>query len=401
MRSATPQARLAALHALVSPLQLPAAVVDLEAFDANLAWIRGALLGKTLRIATKSIRHLGLLQRIATQLGTIPRLMSYSIAEAEFLAAAGFKDILLAYPLATVAEAERAARLNTHSDCVVSCVVDCEAHVALLEAGAKSLSTNIPVTLDVDASMRWLNDNVHVGVRRSPLHAPQDILQLADFIATNSGVRLDGLMMYEAQIAGLTDANPFTRAANSAKRIIKRAAKTQVRERRGEIVHALAKRGHALRFVNGGGSGSVEFTVADESVTEIAIGSAFLAGHLFDYYETSPYQAALFFALRVTRAPAPNVVTCHQGGYVASGEPGWDRLPVPVYPLGLSYLSLEGAGEVQTPFRTRTPMRVGDAVLLRPAKSGEFAEYFDDYALVQSGTVIETAPTYRGQGKQF
>ena len=57
-------------------------------------------------------------------------------------------------------------------------------------------------------SLRALGDRVHVGVRRSPLAAPKDVLALARTIRATSGVELVGVLGYEAQIAGLPDDDP-------------------------------------------------------------------------------------------------------------------------------------------------------------------------------------------------
>jgi D-serine deaminase-like pyridoxal phosphate-dependent protein len=58
---------------------------------------------------------------------------------------------------------------------------------------------------------------------------------------------------------------------------------------------------------------------------------------------------------------------------------------------------------VQTPVlgAAAEDLRVGDTVWLRHAKSGEPAEHFRDYVLVQGEEVVGSAPTYRGEGTAF
>jgi len=103
------------------------------------------------------------------------------------------------------------------------------------------------------------------------------------------------------------------------------------------------------------------------------------------------------------RRPATGMVTCHGGGYIASGEPGPDRLPRPTHPAGAELLAAEGAGEVQTPVRLPSGVEVplGAPVLFRPAKSGELAERFNEYHLVAPDGGVERVPTYRGLGRCF
>ena len=91
------------------------------------------------------------------------------------------------------------------------------------------------------------------------------------------------------------------------------------------------------------------------------------------------------------------------GGYLASGAAGADRLPRPVLPPGLRLDRQEGAGEVQTPLlgEAAGALRVGDRVWFRHAKAGELCERFDAVHLVRGGEVVETVPTYRGEGRAF
>src|SRR5690606_19652123 len=139
-------------------------------------------------------------------------------------------------------------------------------------------------------------------------------------------------------------------------------------------------------------------------VTEITAGSAFLKPHLFDYYRSAHMQAlepAAFFALEVTRKPAPGMVTCLGGGSVASGPPGPDKVPRPWLPRGLSLIGAEMCGEVQTPLRGAQGLGLGDPVVFRHAKGGELAERFDRYLLLRDGRVIGEVPTYRGEDRCF
>src|ERR1700746_641848 len=107
----------------------------------------------------------------------------------------------------------------------------------------------------------------------------------------------------------------------------------------------------SLEFVNGGGTGSLESTAQDESVTELTAGSGLVGPTLFDAYRRFTPDPALLFALPVVRRPGPDVATLFSGGSVASGTGPRDRLPRPYLPADLTLIGVEGAGEVQTPVR--------------------------------------------------
>ena len=96
-------------------------------------------------------------------------------------------------------------------------------------------------------------------------------------------------------------------------------------------------------------------------------------------------------------------MTCLGGGYVASGPPGLDKVPLPWLPRGLTLLAAEAAGEVQTPLRVPHGVEIalGDPVVFRHAKAGELGERFTELLLVQASCIVDRVPTYRGEGRCF
>jgi D-serine deaminase-like pyridoxal phosphate-dependent protein len=91
------------------------------------------------------------------------------------------------------------------------------------------------------------------------------------------------------------------------------------------------------------------------------------------------------------------------GGWIASGPPTPDRMPQLAWPQGLTMVPREMAGEVQTPVtgKAAAALRVGDRVWLRHTKAGELSEHLNAFAIVEDGKIVETVPTYRGEGKAF
>lgn len=392
---------LAHARELLRDRPLPAALVDLDAVGRNARTLLDRLApGRTLRVASKSVRHVGLLRRILALDPRISGLLCYSVPEAAWLRQQGFDDVLVAYP--TVQRS--ALRALASAGGTARVVVDAAAHVDALAAVAAEQDLVLDAVIEVDTSWRPAGGAVHVGARRSPIRSAADALALARHARATGRVRIAGIMAYEAHVAGVQDDSPFARATNRPKRWMKRLAMPHVTRLRSEVVAALRADGFELSLVNGGGTGSVGPTSEDPVVTEVAAGSGFLCPHLFSYFAGLPLEPAAWFALEVCRSSDPGLVTCAGGGYVASGEPGWDRLPLPVVPPGLTYLGLEGAGEVQTPLRSgaETPvLAVGDPVLFRHAKAGELAERFATYLLLEGGRVVAEEPTYRGQGACF
>ncbi len=58
---------------------------------------------------------------------------------------------------------------------------------------------------------------------------------------------------------------------------------------------------------------------------------------------------------------------------------------------------------MQTPLigQAAAELRIGDRVWFRHAKAGELCERFDALHLVDGDTLVETVPTYRGEGQTF
>jgi D-serine deaminase-like pyridoxal phosphate-dependent protein len=185
-------------------------------------------------------------------------------------------------------------------------------------------------------------------------------------------------------------------------RILQGRSRLELARRRNAIVKAVQAVAE-LEFVNGGGTGSVETTARERAVTEVAAGSGLYQPHLFDYYTNFTGRPAALFALPIVRRPGPGVVTALGGGYLASGPGDKIRLPRPYLPEGLSYDPQEGAGEVQTPLlgAVTDQLRIGDRVWFRHTKAGELCERFDALHLVEGDRVVQTVPTYRGEGKTF
>lgn len=393
------------LDAATADLDPPFAVVLLQSWRHNAADLVQRAAGTPIRVASKSVRCRALLRDVLARPG-YAGVMTPTLPEASWLVGSGVSsDALVAYPTADRA-AIGALAVSGELAAAVTLMVDDVAQLDLIDAQSPPAQRrNLRVCIDLDASWRPLNGRVHVGVRRSPLHAPADVVRLAQHIADRPGFELVGLMAYEAQVAGVGDAPSGRPLYGRAVRAIQARSIRELTARRAETVDAI-RRFADLAFVNGGGTGSVEQTVADGVVTEVTAGSGLFAPTLFDGYRAFRPEPAALWALPVVRRPAPGIATVLGGGFVASGPAAADRLPQPALPRGLRLLQAEGAGEVQTPVRGRAAdqLRIGDRVWFRHAKAGELCEHVDVLHLLDGDedlAVTEIVPTYRGEGRTF
>jgi D-serine deaminase-like pyridoxal phosphate-dependent protein len=379
-------------------LEPPFAVVDLAAFDRNAADLLRRAGGTPIRLASKSVRCRALIERALA--AGLEGILAFTLPEALWLAEQGHDDIVVAYPTVDRA-ALRALAAGPHER--VTVMADCVEHLELAVAAVREAGGGpVRVALDVDAGWWPLGGRVRIGARRSPVRTPEQATELARAVLARPQLQLDGLMSYEAHIAGLGDRPPGRPLLGAAIRTMQRASARELAGRRAAVVAAVRELA-PLRFVNGGGTGSIERTAAEAAVTEVTAGSGLYGPTLFDAYGAFRPEPAALFALPVVRRPDDRTATILGGGYPASGAAGADRLPTPHQPEGLKLDRLEGAGEVQTPLRGpgATGLRVGDRVWLRHAKAGELCERFNELHLVRGDELVETVPTYRGEGEAF
>ena len=386
-------------EALFVDVDAPFALVDLDAMWANASEMLDRARGKPIRVASKSVRCRSLLRAILDRDPGFRGLMNFTLSESLWLHGQGFDNLLLAYPTADRRAVADLARVDSEHPPIV--MVDSAEHLDFLEAAAGG-GRPIRVCIELDVSYWALGGRIKVGAKRSPIRTPQAAASLAREIVERPGLELVGLMGYEAHIAGVGDRPLEKRLQGPAIRWIKKRSAREIAARRAAAVEAIREVA-PLELVNGGGTGSLHTTSAEEAVTEVTAGSGFYAPTLFDRYADFSLAPAAMFAMPVARRPSDAVATALGGGYLASGPAGRDRLPQPYLPPGLRLDPLEGAGEVQTPLLgpAASRLRVGERVYFRHAKAGELCERFDSLYLVQGGEIVDHVPTYRGEGRCF
>ncbi|MCR8644210.1 amino acid deaminase/aldolase [Paenibacillus sp. N1-5-1-14] len=390
----------AAYKAAFAHLAKPFAYLDLDLLEHNRKFALQLAASKKIRIASKSIRSAGILRHLLDSDPTFIGLMTFTGEETLFLAEQGFDDLLLGYPIWNVDAITALARLVKDGR-LITLMVDSEEHLAHIERMAQQADVQMPVCIDLDLSSDF--GKLHFGVWRSPVRSVMAAVELAQRIAASPYLVLDGIMGYEAQIAGVGDHNPTTLVKNKIIRFMKKRSIAEFTHKRAELIHILHQKGIYPRFVNGGGSGSLTSTTLEDVVTEVTVGSGFYAPALFDNYQDVRFEPAAGYAIEIVRKPRADTYTCLGGGYTASGSCAPDKLPKVHLPQGAKLTNLEGAGEVQTPivYQGDERLELGDPIFMRHSKAGELCERFTELHGYSQGKVVQVFPTYRGQGRCF
>ena len=390
------------LDLATTDLDPPFALVDLGALNANAADMERRAAPKPIRLASKSVRCRAVQTEVLSR-GGFAGTLAFTLREALWLYSHGFDDIVVGYPTTDRgALRDLAWKMGEEPGARITIMVDSIEHLDFIDEATGTRGVPLRLSLDIDAGWWLAGGRVRIGAKRSPLHDASQARALARVIEDRPGFDLTGIMAYEAQIAGVGDRVRSKPVRSFAVRSMQSRSARELAERRAEIVGAV-REVSSLEFVNGGGTGSLEGTAAEDAVTEVAGGSGLYGPGLFDSYRRFTPQPAAMFALPVVRRPSERVATVLGGGYLASGPADKARLPIPHLPEGLKLDSQEGAGEVQTPLHgaAAASLAIGDRVYFRHAKAGELCERFDRLYLVDDDRVVGEVPTYRGEGQCF
>ena len=272
-------------------IDTPALVLDLDAFERNLAQMQQAAdkAGVQLRPHAKAHKcpDIALAQIARGAAG----ICCQKVSEALPFVQAGVRDIHISNEIAGQAKAALLARMAL--DARISVCVDDARQVATLATAAAQAGSHIGVFVEID-----------VGQGRCGVADAPAALRLVEAIRAHAQLEFRGLQAYHGGIQHVRDYAARRQAAADA------AARTAA------IVAALAEAGVACATVTGGGSGSVEFDLASGVYTEIQPGSYIFMDADYgrnDYSGTLRFEHSLFIATAVMSVaaatrPAPRVV---------------------------------------------------------------------------------------------
>lgn len=346
----------------------PALLLDLDAFEANLAGLhrRARAAGVAVRPHAKAHKtpEIARRQLAAGAVG----LCCQKLSEAEVFAAAGIADIVVTNQLVGAAKLARAAQLARRIRLAVC--VDDPAHVGPLGRAAAAAGAALDVLIEVD-----------VGQGRCGVAMPQAALVLAGLVAGHApALRLRGL-------------HAFHGGAQHLRAPAERAAALRDGHRRlAEVAAALAAQGVVVHEVTGGGTGSWALEAASGLYTEVQPGSYVLmdtdyAANVADA-GTPPLRQALFgLCTVISRQPGRAVL---DGGLKAFAT---DKGLPAVEAAGWAVTGLSDEHAVLAPASAQAvPLAVGDRVRLRPSHCDPTVNLHDWLVAVRGGVVCEAWP---------
>lgn len=349
----------------------PALVVDLEAFERNVARMaqRAATAGLALRPHAKTHKSAAIGRR-QIEAGAIG-LCCVKLGEAEALAQAGVRRLLVTSPVVGSDAATRAAAL-VRIDPELLLVADHAEQIDTLATAASAAGIHLSVVIDID-----------VGMGRTGVPTPAAAIALAQQIARCPSLRLAGVQGYGGMwqhIAGEAD---------------RRRAVEEGMMRLNGVVEAVRAGGHEVQLVTGGGTGSFAADAALRVLNEVQPGSyIFMDNQYRDALGTDAdgaFEQSLFVQAQVISINATEWVTV-DAGLKAFATDG----PVP-RPTGKRfggsryfYFGDEHGGLTRP--AEGSPVRLGERVELIPPHCDPTVDRYDVMYFVRGDVVVETAP---------
>lgn len=244
----------------------PALVLDLDAFEANVAALHAHAAARGVRVRAHGKAHrCPEISRRQVAAGAVG-VCCQKVGEAEGFAEAGIADILVSNEIVDPAKLERLARLARRVRLAVC--VDHPGAVAALARACRQAQARIDVLIELD-----------VGQGRCGVATIDEVMALARAVAAAApALRLRGLQAYHGSAQHLRTAQARSQAIAAAAR---RAALAR---------DTLRSAGFGCDEVSGGGTGTFAYEVASGVYTEIQPGSYALMD--LDYRANEPDAAA-------------------------------------------------------------------------------------------------------------
>ena len=178
----------------VNELDTPALLVDLAKLERNIATMQRIIVteaGIDWRPHTKSIKIPALARKLLD--AGARGVTCAKLGEAEVLAAAGIRDILIANQIVGTEKMTRLAALRRQADPIVA--VDSEAHVMALAGAGRRAGSPIRVVVEVNIAMN-----------RAGVEPGESVVALAGRVSDRGELRFTGVMGWEGgRLASIAD----------------------------------------------------------------------------------------------------------------------------------------------------------------------------------------------------
>ena len=366
--------RTAATHRLIgqhkSALDTPALLVDLDVMEFNIARIVATCRAHGVAWRPHSKAHktpeIAHMQITAGAVG----ITCAKLGEAEVMAAAGIRDILIANQIVGPIKIARLVELGDRADTIVC--VDSIENLMELDAAFTQANKRLRVAIEVN-----------IGMNRAGVEPGAPVAALARKIASRPGLRFVGVVGWEAHATTIADAAEKERTIRDAVSLLTASAR------------ACAEAGHRVEVVSCGGTGTFPYCARQPGVTEVQVGGAIFSDmHYLTHYHVD-FAPALTVLTTVTSRPTPTRIVVDAGKKTMSGDAA---MPAPsgLPPIAALKLSAEHSKiELEQP--SAMP-KIGDKIEFIVGYSDTTVHLHEEIVAVRGGRV-ESIWRVAGRGK--
>lgn len=360
-------------------VQTPCLIVDLDAFERNVAKMRDFCAGMGVRHRVHGKMHKSAdVAKYQIEVGRAVGVCCQKVAEAEAFARAGIEDVLVSNQVRDPAKIDRLARMPKLGARVIVCVDD-PANVPDLSAAAVRQGTTIECLVEIDC-----------GAGRCGVTTTPAVVEIARAIDAAPGLKFSGLQAYQGAMQHLDRYEDRKAKIDIAVAMVR------------DAVEALKAEGLECDIVGGGGTGSYMFEGNSGVYNELQCGSyAFMDadyGRILDKdgqrIDQTEFENALFILTSVMSHAKADKAICDAGLKSQSVDSG---LPVVFGRTDVKYIKCSDEhGVIEDPAGV---LKVNDKLRLVPGHCDPTCNVHDWYVAVRGGVVEAVWPvTARGMG---
>jgi D-serine deaminase-like pyridoxal phosphate-dependent protein len=291
----------------------PALLLDLGAMERNVERMTSVFrsTGVGWRPHTKAIKVPALAHKLL-QAGALG-ITCAKLGEAEVMAAAGIRDILIANQIVGPSKIARLVNLLAHADVIVA--VDSLENVEHLDRAARQVGHRVRVVIELD-----------IGMHRAGVLPGDSAVALAQSIHACPGLRFAGLMGWEGQTVKIGDPTDKQRAIAASVKLLT------------DTADLLRQAGLPVDIVSCGGTGTYQFTASLPGITEIQAGGGIFCDLYYHDVMQVNHEYALTVLATVTSRPTPTRIICDAGKKTMSSDAASPRplIDTPVQSVSLS-----------------------------------------------------------------
>jgi len=351
----------------IDRLETPALIVEETLLKQNIQTMQTLLQGTTLQLRPHYKSHkCAALAHMQIKHGA-KGMTCAKLSEALDLADSGIEDILIANQIVEPRKVRRLAELA--GDCRLTVCTDDLENIRQLAAAAREANTTIHCLVEYE-----------IGMQRCGVIEPEQVLQLAEAIGSESHLQFDGIQAYAGHISHMEQLADRQRMTAENSRKLK------------HLLALLEAKGMPAAIVSGGSTGTAQIKAAEGLYNELQAGSYLFMDATYQTLNL-PFRNSLFVLSTVVSRR--NGLTVVDAGVKTCGvDQGMPQV------VGTAAENIVASEEHFQLHGLSADVGIGEKVRLIPGHCCSTINLHDRLSIVDQGQVVDRLPiTARGFGK--